>query len=236
MITLLIGCLALAALSDQADAPPSYQQSYAIFIRGAAAGTETVRELKDKDGNRVVASQHEILLADSLEVKRMAFETTMVFVKDSLVPQRYSYKYLSGDLKDYYEVTVKDAKINRVLSRGGNIIESSGVGQPGMLILDFNVYHQYDTLARLYDFKQRGRQVFTDFMPVIGNEVLLAVTWLEDAQLDYGKGTIPVRNFKIEFMGIRTGVFSTDMNGRLVRLVVREQDLEVVRKDLVPEK
>ena len=162
-------------------------------------------ELKDKDGNRVVASQHEILVTDGLEVKRMAFETTMVFVKDSLVPQRYSYKYLSGDLKDYYEVTVKDAKINRILSRGGNIIESSGVWQPGMLILDFNVYHHYDTLVRLYDFKKRGRQVFTDFMPVIGNEVLLAVTWLEDAKLDYGKGTIPVRNFKIEFMGIRTG-------------------------------
>jgi len=236
MMTLLSVCLSLAILSLQAEPPPSYQQTYAIFIRGAAAGTETVREFKDKDGNRVVASRHEILLSDSIETKRMAFETAMVFAKDSLVPLRYSYKYLSGDLKDYYEVTIKDSKINRILSRGGNIVESSGAWQPGMLILDFNVYHHYDIISRLYDFKLRGRQIFTDFMPVIGNEVGLAVTWLEDAKLEYGKGTIPVRNFKIEFMGIRTGNFSTDMDGRLVRLVMREQDLEVVRKDLVPEK
>lgn len=35
---------------------------------------------------------------------------------------------------------------------------------------------------------------------------------------------------------MRSGNFSTDMSGRLVRLILREQDLEVVRKDLVPEK
>jgi hypothetical protein len=236
MMTLFMCGMTLAGLWFQAEAPPSYRQTYSIFMRGAAAGTETVSELRDKEGNRVVTSQHDMLVTDGLEVKRMAFETAMVFAKDTLVPLRYSYRYLSGNLKDYYELTIKDSKIDRILSRGGNIIESSGTWQSGMLILDFNVYHQYDTLARLYDFKKRGRQVFTNFMPVIGNEVPLAVTWLEDAKLDYGKGTIPVRNFKIEFVGIRTGTFSTDMDGRLVRLIMREQDLEVVRKDLVPEK
>jgi hypothetical protein len=236
MTTLIVICVMLAGLSFQAESTPSYRQVYSIFIRGAVAGTESVNEIKDKDGNRVVASQHELLLSDGLEMKRMAFETTMAYAGSTLVPLRYSFKYLSGALKDYYEVTIKDSRITRVLSRGGNIIESSGTWQAGMLILDFNVYHQYDTLSRLYDFKKGGRQLFNDFMPVIGGELPLAVTWLEDSRLEYAKGSIPVRNFKIEFVGVRTGVFSTDMEGHLVRLVMREQDLEVVRKDLVPEK
>jgi len=78
--------------------------------------------------------------------------------------------------------------------------------------------------------------VFSDFIPVIGNDLQLAVTRLEDSQLAYAKGSIPVRNFKIEFIGVRAGNYSTEENGRLVRLIMREQDLEVVRKDLVPDK
>jgi hypothetical protein len=65
--------------------------------------------------------------------------------------------------------------------------------------------------------------------------VPLALSRLEDTNLENAKGTLPVRNFKIEFVGIWTGTVSTDKSGRLVRLVLRDQDLEVVRKDLLPE-
>jgi hypothetical protein len=133
-------------------------------------------------------------------------------------------------------VTVKGGKIVRVLSRAGNISETSAVMQPGTVIMDVNVFHPYDVVARLYDFKKRGRQIFSNFIPIIGSDVPLAVTWLEDSKLDYGKGTIPVRNFRVESAGMRVGNFSTDMNGRLVRVIMREQGLEVVRKDLVPER
>jgi molybdopterin biosynthesis enzyme MoaB len=44
-----------------------------------------------------------------------------------------------------------------------------------------------------------------------------------------------VRNFKIDFFESRIGYFSTDTSGRLVRLIIHDQDLEVVRKDLVPQ-
>ncbi len=236
MTVLLLFLMSLAGSLLQEEAPPLYAQTYAIFIRGERAGTETVSERAGKDGTMVSTSQHEMLVTDGLEPKRMAFETTMVFAKDSMVPQRYSYRYLSGTNKDYYEVTIKDRQITRILSRAGNIVESSAVLQPNTTFLDFNVYHQYDQLARLYDFKKRGRQVFNNYIPVIGSEVSLAVTWLEDAKLEHEKGSLPVRNFKVEFVGVRSGNFSTDMEGRLVRLIMREQDLEVVRSDLVPDK
>ena len=229
----LLILLGMISAFTQGEAPPSYAQTYAIFIHGQRAGTESVTERPDKDGGRMIRSQHEMLITDGLEAKRMAFETDTAFARESLVPARYSYRYLSGVSKDYYEVTCKDGRFNRIMSRGGNIIESSGALRSDTLFLDFNVYHQYDLLARVYDFKKRGRQVFHDFIPAIGSEVDLAVTWLEDARLEYDRGAIPVRNYKIEFVGVRSGNLSTDMAGRLVRLIMREQDLEVVRQDLV---
>jgi hypothetical protein len=214
---------------------PLYSQTYAIFIHGSLVGTETVSERMDKDGNRVCSSQHEMLVTDGLETKRMAFETNTVFVKDTTIPLSYSYRYLSGS-RDYCDVTVKAGKIVRVLSRAGNISETSAVMRPGTVIMDVNVFHPYDVVVRLYDFKKGGRQIFGDFIAVIGSDVPLAVTWLEDSKLDYGKGTIAVRNFRIESAGMRVGNFSTDTNGRLVRVIMRQQDLEVIRKDLVPER
>jgi hypothetical protein len=235
MTILLLWLSILAGFLPQTEPAPLYSQTYAIFIHGSLAGTETVSERMDKDGNRVCSSQHEMLVTDGLETKRMVFETNTVFVKDSTVPMSYSYKYLSGS-RDYCDVTVKGGKIVRVLSRAGNISETSAVMQPGTVIMDVNVFHPYDVVARLYDFKKRGRQVLSNFIPVIGSDVPLAVTWLEDSKLDYGKGTIPVRNFRVESAGMRVGNFSTDMNGRLVRVIMREQDLEVIRKDLVPDR
>ncbi len=224
----------LAGLHFQ-DAPaPLYEQTYSIYIHGALAGTESVSERRDKDGNRVCSSQHEMLVTDSLETKRMAFETTMIFVKDTTAPLSYSLKYLSGS-KDFCNVTVTNGKISRILSRGGNPSEATAALQPAAIILDVNVYYQYDIFSRVYDFKKRGRQTFNNFLPVIGSFVPVAVTWLEDSKLDYGKSTIAVRNFKIDFFESKTGYFSTDTSGRLVRLIIHDQDLEVVRKDLVPQ-
>ncbi len=236
MTNLLLCLLSLAGILPQTAPSPLYAQTYAVFIRGMAAGTETVSESTDKDGNRVVSSHHELLVNERSETKRLAFETTEVLARDTVVPMSYSYKYLSGNTKDYYDVTIKGGKISRVLSRGGNTSEATAVMQPGMVILDFNVYHQYDMLSHLYDFKKGGRQIFNDFIPVIGTFIPLAVTWIEDSTLQFGKGSIPVQNFKVEFVGVRAGNFSTDMKGRLVRLIMRDQDLEVVRKDLVPDK
>jgi len=236
MTIFLIHWLMLAGLPIRAEQAPYYTQTYLIFIRGVQVGTETVSERIDKDGNRVVESQDEMIVSDGLGTKRMAFETSMVFARDATVPMRYLYRYSSGGTKDYCEVTINGTKITRVLSRAGNMSETTADLVPGMVILDFNVFYQYDVLSRIYDFKKRGRQVFSDFIPVIGNDLELAVTWLEDSQLAYEKGSIPVRNFKVEFVGVRAGNYSTDKDGRLVRLIMREQGLEVVRKDLVPEK
>jgi hypothetical protein len=230
-LLLLAGVSSTPAVSD---ATPAYSQTYAIFLKGSPAGTEKITETTQKDGSLLAVSEHEILISDGLETKRMAFTTTMHLAKGNLAPLHYSYKYTSGDSRDAYEINVKDGQITRILNRGGHISEVSAPLQPGVVILDFSVYHQYDYLSRKYDLKKRGRQSFHNFIPLIGSEIPLALTYLGDSKLEYPGGVMAVRNFKIEFVGIWTGIFSTDSNGRLVRLLSPGQDLEVVRKDLLP--
>jgi hypothetical protein len=215
---------------------PDYTQSYTIFIKGSTAGTEKVKETTEKDGSVLAVSEHELLISDGLETKRMAFTTSMRLAKESLAPVHYSYKYTSGEAGDFYEVNVKDGRITRLLSRGGRTNEVSVPVQPGQVILDFSVYHQYDYLVRKYDFKKAGSQTFPNFIPLIGSDMPLQLTFVGDGKLDSPSGPIAVRNFKVEYVGHWGAAFSMDSNNRLVRLAAPGQELEVVRTDLVPPK
>jgi hypothetical protein len=230
-----LGMLLLCALPAGAgDKAPVYTQSYAILIKGELAGIENVSETVNETGDVLSASEHEIYVSDGLGTKRMAFTTKMHLAKTSYVPVSYSYKYTSGDLGDSYEVAVKGALIRRTLTRSGHTSEATASVQPNTVILDFNVYHHYDYLVRRYDAVKGGRQIFSDFVPLIGNDIKLALTSMGDTELKYEKGSVAVSGYAVEFVGIAGGTLSVDKNKRLVRLVIPAQDLEVVRKDLLP--
>jgi hypothetical protein len=225
----LLLCMTMAMARDP---DIHYSQSYAIIIKGEIAGTETVVEKYGNDGELISTSEHEIYVSDKLENKRMAFSTRMVLAKTSFIPISYDYRYTAGDSGDSYNVAIKDGHITRTLKRGGRTSEVTTAFLPNMVILDHNVYHQYDYLIRKYDDKKKGQQVFADFIPIIGNDIKLAVTFLGDEKLELNKSTLPIKKYRVEFIDIWSGTLSMDKNGRLVRLVVPAQDLQVVRKDL----
>jgi hypothetical protein len=228
-----LGVMIFVIPADAQSASSGYSQSYAILIKGAFAGSETVTETTSESGDLLSASEHEILVSDGIEAKRMAFSTKMVLAKGTWAPISYSYQYTTGDTGDSYEVAVKNSRITRKLNRGGLASEISAPAQLNMVILDFNVYHQYDYLIRRYDAKRGGRQVFADYIPLIGNDIPIALTFVEDVNLDYGKNSLPARYYKIEFVGMWSGSLFMDKDGRLIRLLIPAQDLEVVRKDLL---
>ncbi len=223
----------LATSLSARESAPGYTQSYVILIKGAAAGRESVTETRSETGDLLVASEHEIFITDGLETKRMAFSTKMVLSKSTRIPVSYSYRYTSGNSGDSFDVVVKDGQITRTLNRAGRSSEASVPFKPDMVILDFNVYCQYDNLIPRYDMKKGGRQLFADFVPVIGNDIPLALTYMGEEKLTLSTGSLPIRNFRVEFVGIWNGTVSADKKGRLVRLVVPAQDLEVVRQDLL---
>ena len=230
-----LGMLVFCALPAGAgDKAPVYTQSYAILIKGELAGTENVTETVNEAGDILSSSEHEIYVSDGLGTKRMAFTTKMQLAKKTYAPVSYSYKYTSGEAGDSYEVAVKDSLIRRTLTRRGSASEVTAPVQPNTVILDFNVYHHYDYLVRRYDAVKGGRQIFSDFVPLIGNDIQLAMTLMGDTELKYEKGSVAVSRYSFEFVGISGGTLSVDKNKRLVRLVIPAQDLEVVRKDLLP--
>jgi hypothetical protein len=231
---LLLGTLLLWLPARAGDNAAVYRQSYAILLKGSLAGSETVTESIDGAGNILSSSDHEIFISDGIETKRMAFATKMQMAKNTYAPITYSYKYTTGDEGDFYEVTVKNAQILRKLTRNGHASEVTVPFLPNTVIVDFNVYHQYDYVLRQYDVTKGGRQVFRNFVPLIGTDIPLAITSLGEGELKLGNGAIAVSNYRIEFTGIAGGTLSVDKNRRLVRLVLPTQDLEVVRKDLLP--
>jgi hypothetical protein len=230
---LWLGMLLFVVSANAGDTSAGYSQSYTILIKGELAGSENVTESRSAAGDLISASEHEILVTDGLETKRMAFSTKMVLSKNSGTPISYAYKYTAGGSGDFYDVVVKDTQITRVLSKGGNTNESVLAKPPNMVLVDFNVYHHYDYLIRKYDSKKGGRQLFADYVPLIGNDIPIAVTYLGDMDMPLEKGSLHTRNFRVEIVGILGASLFVDKDGRLVRLLIPLQDLEVVRKDLM---
>jgi hypothetical protein len=233
ILSLVAFLLLLMAPEFGRCASSSYSESYTILMKGTIAGSETVTEKTESGGEVVSTSDHEMLVSDGMQTKSMTFSTRMVMAKNTGVPSSYSYWYTSGNSGDSYEVTIKNGQITRVLNRGGNVSEVTIPLQPDMVFVDFNVYHQYDYLIRKYDAKKGGRQTFQDFIPLIGNDIPVALTYVGESKLDRKTGALPVRNFRIEFVGIWGGTLSVDKDGRLVRLLIPRQEIEVVRQDLL---
>jgi len=225
------GLAALACFSGQPVQAATYSQSYTILINGVPAGSEVVTE-KHEGGNIISSSEHEIFVTDGTETKRMAFVAKTVLSKDSSRPVSYTCRYTSGGSDDSYEVQVDAGHISRTLTRGGHTSEVSVPLRPDTVILDFNVYHQYDHLIRRYDSRKGGRQMFADFLPVIGSDIPIALTSLGSGTIPHPNGMLNVKHFRIEFINIFSGTLSVDEHGRLVRLIIPAQELEVLRSDL----
>ncbi|MDR0842919.1 MAG: hypothetical protein LBP68_05810 [Acidobacteriota bacterium] len=227
-------CLLLMGVTGHAVAKDDYpyQQSYSILIGNETAGTETVVEKKDGSGKVISTSEHDIMVTDGMAMNRMQFSTRMVFPKNSLIPETYVNQYKTDTAGDAYDVSVAGGRITRVLNRNGQSTTTEAALTPNMVIVDFNVYHQYEYLVRRYDRKKGGVQAFADFIPVIGNDIPLKVTFLSEETRQFDQKNIKVRNFRVEFVGIQTVTLAIDENDRLVSLDNPAQDLKVIRKDL----
>jgi hypothetical protein len=212
------------------EGAPSYTQTYEVMLRGQPAGTETVSERTDKNGNLVSTSEHDILVSDGLETKRVAFTTELILAKGSQAPVRYEMRYTSGESHDSCLVTVAGNQLVRTLIRGSRKSEKAVPLQPSMVLLESNVYHLYEQLVRKYDAKRGGRQMFQAYLPPVGSDIPAALTLLSDEDVTTPAGVVRARNFKFEFVGLTNALLSVDKAGRLVRFYNPDQQLEVLRK------
>lgn len=220
----------LLQAGQEGAAAPSYTQAYEVMLRGQPAGTEVVSERTDKKGNLVSSSEHEILVNDGLEVKRASFSTELVLAKGTGTPVRYELRYTSGESHDSCVVEVAGNQLVRTLVRGSRKSETATPLQPGMVILESNVYHLYEQIVRKYDAKKGGRQVFQAYLPPVGSDIPAALTLLGEEDIATPAGVIRTRKFNFEFVGLTNAILSVDKSGRLVRFLNPQQDLAVLRK------
>ena len=228
---------AFSALTLTAADEP-YTQTFVIMIENENSGTETVTEEKDRSGAIIYTSEHELLVNDSQTKNRMAFSTRMVFSRGAKNLQTYTCWYKTGqngNSGDSYDVSVKDGRITRVLTRNGQSVEITASFTQNMVVVDFNVYYQYEYLIRRYDRKKKGTQVFDNFIPVIGNDIPMKVTFIGDETLSFDEMNIETSRFRVESADIHTATLFVDKNNRLVVLENPSQGLRVIRKDLLPQ-
>ena len=231
---LSLAAVLLASTVGAEEGGKDYRQTYIIFIDGERSGKEVVTESAGGNGGTLVQTENELYVSEGLETNRMAYETRMILEGKSLKPVSYAFRYISGDSRDHYEVNIQGDTVHRTLSRAGSTSVTTEELRKDAVLLDINVYHQYDYLIQKYDQKKGGRQVFSDFIPVIGNYITVALTYLSDSTLKLPRGEIALKEYQVEFVGLRTATLFADDKGRLARLVMPDQNLEVVREDLLP--
>jgi len=94
---------------------------------------------------------------------------------------------------------------------------------PNVVILDDNMYHQYQILANLYDMDKKGAQTFAVLVPQELTPGNVTVEWLGKQDVD---------NKKMEAMRVRTDDNEIDLyldGSKLMRLVAPAANAEVIR-------
>jgi hypothetical protein len=94
---------------------------------------------------------------------------------------------------------------------------------PNVVILDDNMYHQYQILANLYDMDKKGAQTFAVLVPQELTPGNVTVEWLGKQDVD---------NKKMEAMRVKTEDNEIDLyldGSRLMRLVAPAANAEVIR-------
>jgi hypothetical protein len=94
---------------------------------------------------------------------------------------------------------------------------------PNVVILDDNMYHQYQILANLYDMDKKGAQTFAVLVPQELTPGNVTVEWLGKQDVD---------NKKMEALRVKTEDNEIDLyldGSRLMRLVAPAANAEVIR-------
>lgn len=142
------------------------------------------------------------------------------------VPQKYEWS-AQGEKKASGSVTFQGGVATVQLDLGGTkpFDEEHTFGSPLIAVLDNNLYHHYAILARLYDWKKKGKQTF----PVLIPQDITPGTVEVDST---GKETVAGASYetlKLTTPDLEVTLY-VDASHRLMRLVVPASKVAVVRE------
>jgi len=224
-----LGLLA-AALGGSFPAPAaeSEQGRLRIFANGRPIGSEryeisaTATELQ---------ARAEILLEGGDHKVR---QTTSLLLNADGSPRRYEWK-LEEPQESWLRVEFKGSRATILFPRPDGKQEQQvyDFGGERVAVLDVNVFHHFQLLARFYDFARGGPQTIPVFIPQTVQPGVVTVELEAVETQTVGGKEQPVRRLSITSEDNRVLLWLTE-SGRFVRLQVPQANVEVLLEGATP--
>lgn len=192
---------------------------FRISVNGQNVGTESF-EIKPS-GNRWMAEGN----ADAKPVGAAASKVTAhLTVEADGTPVSYTWS-TEGAKKASAEIQFQNsvATVNLHLEGRKPFTQQFTFSNPMVVVLDNNLYHQYEILARLYDHAKKGSQTFAVLVPQEMTPGSVTVESLSEPTES------AVGELKVQTADLEVDLY-VDAKWRLMRLVAPASNAEVVRK------
>jgi hypothetical protein len=211
-ISALFGSLAFALAVCAQGMPIAPQKGKLRVMQGGTKVADEDFSIAPNSGGWVASSNVQINVPGGPSAKL----SSKLYLNAQGLPERYEWSFAGEGTKRAGSVQFEGgtASIEVRVDDSQPFTEQFFFDSPRVVILDNNFYHHYAILARLYDWKQKGKQVFRVYIPQDRTPGDVEVESLGEQDSDRGK---------VEHLRVRTTDLELDLfvskNG-LVRLAV----------------
>lgn len=218
---------AAAPRTAQQGQPPSETQGFIVFLRGAPIGREDVTVRTSADAI-IISGQGR--LAQPLNIITRRAE---VRYRPDWTPESLEIESSVQGRDVTLSVAFKNGEASTKAVEGGNPIEKIDKVSPQTIVLPNLFFGSYEALALRLATAAAGAELRAYIAPQA--EIVLRVKSAATERVQTGTNTFLVRRYELAFAnpgGDLTAQLLADDRGRLIRITVPAQSLDVVRDDL----
>ncbi len=218
VLILSAACCLAAPAGDQKAAMAEDHGRFEISVNGSKVGTEEFSVSKDGGGWVVKGTTEFHSAAGSGKV------TGELHLNAAGAPLRYDWTDAGKKVTSDTTFEGSEAKMSTTIG-SGKPIKQDFFFAPPVIILDNNLYHQYEVIARLYNWSTRGPQNFSVLIP---QEHMPGAVTVEATAPGAATGAaadqLHVHSTDLDLL------LFMDSTHRLMRISVPSANAEIVRK------
>jgi len=227
MLLACCGCLQGAASAAQGAQPAERTSSYTIYVRSMPVGTEKVVVAETAEGWTITSSGQMSapvdLVARRVQVRYRPDWTPIDMAIDATL--------LAQPFIDH--TTVADGKAQSTLTQGGQTVELNDAIAPDAVLLPSPFWGPFEALTRRLRTSQPGA---TLPVYVLRASALVQVGASADDAIQTASELIHVRRTSVKIAAPGAPLLDVELwadpQGRLMRITIPAQNLDVVREDI----
>lgn len=197
-----------------------------IYIEGRQSGYENFQFRMD-DGGLELSTESNMVISESGAPSRLSFESKLLLDPETLAAKSYLYRF-KGEGRDSYQVDFEAGRATRRLLRGGRLDIKTSQLEHQPLLLDYNIYSHFMLLLHRYDLKKGGEQGFYSYLPLLGEEMPVSVSFVGEVPISSGGAAIKARAFKVDFAGIYSADILASPDNGILKITIPRGAIEVV--------